>query len=404
MYLKYRLRKFLGNYAICRLANSHYKAWRVKKRYNDLCRRYGTPSALVDRSSISEMGRTELYREPLANRGKAIVGDRPRILFVGADWEQDRSGFIQALSRLADVKIFEREPGKPGQYWPESEAKFDQTRKHNGELLRRHIQEMEKDGPVFGVIGQMWGFTMYWRALAELRERGMRTVNISMDDRHAFEGEKLSDGTWSGTSGLLSCLDLACTDAVECLSWYRAEGCSALYLPEASDLEIFKPSESIKKHEVSFVGANYGIRALMVNHLRRAGINVAVYGNGWSNGRLSTDDVPRLFAESKIVLGCGTIGYCSDFLALKLRDFDGPMSGSLYMTHDNPDLHPLYENQREIVTFQDMSDMVSKVQHFLIHEDERNKIAAAGRTRAAAEHTWFQRLSRIFTHLQSSDN
>jgi spore maturation protein CgeB len=127
---------------------------------------------------------------------------------------------------------------------------------------------------------------------------------------------------------------------------------------------------------------------------------VAAYGSGWDSGRLETKDVPQLFAQSKIVLGVGTIGHCEDFYALKMRDFDGPMSGSLYLTHANPDLDLLYRVGQEIVTYTSIDDCIHKAKWFLDHDDERERVAQSGRVRASTDHTWDKRFADLFDILR----
>jgi len=267
-------------------------------------------------------------------------------------------------------------------------------------LLRETVQRLLALGPLHTVVGQMWNLSMPHESLADLRRQGIPIVNISMDDRHAFLGWKLTDGNRSGISGLIGAFDLACTAAPECVAWYAQRNVPAVYLPEASDRELFHPMELPKRYDVCFVGACYGLRQRMVEALERSGVRVQAYGNGWPNGRLPTDTVPELFARSKIVLGCGTILYCEDFYALKMRDFDGPMSGSLYVTHNNPDLHELFVPDQEIVLFDDIAEMVRKVRHYLEHDDERERIAKAGRERAMRDHTWKQRFQTVFARLE----
>ncbi len=150
-----------------------------------------------------------------------------------------------------------------------------------------------------------------------------------------------------------------------------------------------------KEHEVVFVGMNYGIRSDIIAAIEKAGIKTTCYGDGWPNGRIDLQDIPGLFAGSRIVLGIGTIGNCSDFYALKMRDFDGPMSGSLYVTHDNPDLYDFFEVGKEIVTFRSRKDLAEKLGYYLKHVDEAEEIAIAGRRRAEREHTWELRFDKL---------
>jgi hypothetical protein len=367
---------WLKQFPLAADANARWKCRQSKQQYQALTRRYAAPSVLTEPQQ----------------------GKRPHVLYVGTDKQQDYSGIIQALQRVADVTIFEQEPGVYGQLWPRIRAAADSVRTHNGERLLHYVQPGEGRG-IDLVIGQMWGLSMHWRALAQVRERNIPIVNIGMDDRHAFVGWQLPDGAQGGTQGLIPYLSLSCTAAPECVKWYEAEGGAAIFWPEASDPSVFSAPTATKEHDVCFVGANYGIRAEMVQMLERAGIAVRTYGAGWSNGRISVEEMPKLFAASKIILGCGTIGYCRDFFALKMRDFDAAMAGSMYVTHANPDFAPLLREGVEIVTFKELPQLVEIVRHYLQAETEREQIAAAGAVRARREHTWDARFALMLHSL-----
>ena len=325
-----------------------------------------------------------------------------QIFFVGTDEQQDRSGILQALGSLGNLRYFTRADGSYGQNDPRT---GEVRRRANSERLWEQVATAAVQGEVPHVLlAQTWASVIDPHVLARSKSAyGTLIINISMDDRHQFRGEKVS-GEWSGTLGLIPALDLALTAAPECVEWYEKEGCPALYFPEASDPDIFRPApDAPKLYDVSFVGGCYGIRKQIVGAIRRAGIRVAAFGSGWDQGRIATEAVPALFAQSKIVLGVGTIGHCHDFFALKMRDFDAPMSGSLYLTHDNPDLGALFDIGAEIVTYRSSADCVEKVRYFLQHDRERETIAAAGRARAAREHTWHKRFGRLFNALGVAD-
>lgn len=367
---------------------------------------YGLNARIKARATLREYRQTlEHYRDRPSRALrppclKAWAGGKTlQILFVGTDEQQDRSGILQALERCGRLRYFTRADGSYGQNDPRS-ARI-RAAANAARLWELVEQAATADEPPNILIAQTWATLTEPEVFSRIRERhGTMVVNISMDDRHQYRGRKINR-RWDGTYPLIPHLDLALTSAPECVEWYEKEGCPALFFPEASDPAIFHPIPDLPKlHDVSFVGARYGIREEIVTALRYAGVKVAAYGNGWEGGRIATEDVPRLFAQSRIVLGVGTIGHCRDFYALKMRDFDGPMSGSLYATHDNPDLHALFEPGREIVLFRDTADCVEKVRYYLAHDAEREAHAAAGRARAVREHTWYSRFSRLFALLQ----
>ncbi len=367
------------------------------------------PLLLAINAAIKARGTKRLYERTVSSyarittlrtphelpRLRAHRTDHPlRIFFLGTDEDQDRSGILQALEDCGHLRYFTRADGSYGQNDPRS---GEVRRRANTERLWELITAAAAAGETPNVlIAQTWGSVIDPQVLNRIKQTyGTLIVSISMDDRHQYWGKKIA-GQWSGTRGLIPFIDLALTAAPECVEWYEKEGCPALFFPEASDPAIFYPMPQLpKSHDVSFVGGCYGIRKEIVNAIRQAGIQVTAFGDGWERGRIATADVPALFAQSKIVLGVGTIGHCRDFYALKLRDFDAPMSGSLYLTHDNPDLHSLFEVGREIATYRDVADCVEKVRHYLDHDAERESIAGAGGARAARDHTWDKRFSDV---------
>lgn len=388
--MKNRLKKISFLYAI----NMRWKAALYKQRYSSLLAYYKKMAAQKGISYCEDDVRDHVALL-LAKRNiylKPVPKGKLKILYVGTIAGQDFGGIIQGLQKFGEVIFFECEPGRYGQH-PAVVTK--DTAENNGNRLVKMLQDARKKAPIDIVIGQMWASTMAPDALQKVREHGIPVVNIAMDDRHAFRG-KWVNGNWSGTAGLIGSIDLACTAAKECCLWYQVEGFPSIYLPEASDPELYKPLPGPKRYDVCFVGANYGIRSKIVKAIEKRGVDVTCYGNGWPNGRIDVERIPKLFSRSRIILGVGTIGHCTDFYALKMRDFDGPMSGGLYVTHDNPDLYNLFEIGKEIVTYHTPEECADKISYYLNHSNECEIIAEAGRKRAVKEHTWERRFEKIF--------
>lgn len=361
-------------------ANQLLKARSTKATYNAIVQHY---------SSLPDQGRAEL---------RSHAGKHPAVLLLGTDYAQDSSGMLQALARHSRLTPFKRRDGTYGLV-PSASLTSLNAFKDNADRILEVAETMAAAGnPPQVVIGQMWGVAFDPEVLSELRKRfGTVAVNICMDDRHTFWGGRNVEKRRLGTIGVVPYVDLVATATPEAVDWYRKEGRPAVFFPQASDPDIFHPMPDCPKvHDVCFVGARYGIRERIVLTLRRAGVAVAALGQGWEGGRAPVDEVPRLFAQSKIVLGIGTIGHCTDFFALKLRDFDAPMSGTFYLTHDNPDLRLVYDIGREIETYRSVDDCVDKVRHYLCHDIEREAIARAGWARARRDHTWGRRSERLF--------
>ncbi len=372
--------------------NARWKARRIKSIYFWTLKYYGqnqsaeSAESLLDRRAGDRLARWCKLGRPL------------NFFFLGTDEQQDRSGILQALEKCAYLTCFSRADGAYGQNY---RGTVEKRRRANTERLWQMCRQLHLQGEAPDIlVAQTWASFIDPGIFTRLREAySTVVVNIAMDDRHQYWGSKVK-GQWGGTYGLIPHIDLALTAAPEAVEWYLKEGCPAMFFPEASDPEIFHPMLDLPKvHDVCFVGARYGIRKKIVSALMKAGISVTTYGDGWDNGRIQNERVPQLFAQSKVILGVGTIGHCDDFYALKMRDFDGPMSGSLYLTHDNADLHRLYEVGEEIVTYRSIGECVGKVKYYLEHDGERERIARAGHARATRDHTWFHRFSGLRSFL-----
>ncbi|GAG63157.1 unnamed protein product, partial [marine sediment metagenome] len=300
MNIKNNLKKFKLLYKI----NTEWKAYCVKQRYYSLKKHYEKVSVKRDilykekeiKSKVNNFLKKQNKNIIILPKGKL------KIFYIGTDLGQDSGGIIQGLKKFGKVIFFEQKPGVYGQMLPtirKDAADF------NGKRLLKMIKNISKSDRIHIIIGQMWGSTMALEALQEIRKMGIPVVNISMDDLHSFKHAfniKKVNGKLSGTAGLIGSIDLACTAVKECCLWYQVEGCPSIYLPPASDPELYYSSTNPKLYDVCFVGANYGIRTKIINAIEKRGINVMCYGNGWPNGRIKLEKLPQIFMQSRIVL------------------------------------------------------------------------------------------------------
>jgi spore maturation protein CgeB len=55
-------------------------------------------------------------------------------------------------------------------------------------------------------------------------------------------------------------------------------------------------------YDVTFVGQPHGTRRAVIESIRQAGIDVRAWGNNWESGRVSQEDMIRIFNQSRINL------------------------------------------------------------------------------------------------------
>lgn len=322
-----------------------------------------------------------------------------RVFWVGTSQSQDESGFIQALQRLSIVTIFYNSEGKYGLWSGNPTTSFAEIRQSNDQaLLHQIVQAMEKDG-IDLLIGQMWAGRISKEALAKVQAMGIPVINISMDDRLPMHWKSKGD-VRLGSVGLAPSLDMVLTTSPETCLWFGIEGCPALFWPLASDPGVFTPEDGVLRDiDVLFIGNKYGVRVQIVRYLEKHGVKVECYGDGWPNGYVNAQQMAALSKRARIILGVGAVGHCKDAYTLKLRDFDAPMSGAMYLTHRNPDLCELYSEGKEIECYTTPKEALNKIRYYFEHPEDLVQIAKNGHQKALIRDTWDQRLLTTFNQL-----
>ncbi|MDP9223544.1 MAG: glycosyltransferase [Actinomycetota bacterium] len=197
----------------------------------------------------------------------------------------------------------------------------------------------------------------------------------------------------------------------------------------------YRPLEVRREYDVTFVGQPHGDRREVVEKIRREGIDVQVWGAGWESGRLSQDEMVRVFSASKIVLNLSNasvlnagrlariksgadarikrrlgraVPHRTDGSALgvpryheqiKGRNFEVPGCRAFLLTGEADNLGEYYEVGREVVTFSGVDHMIEKIRRYLRDETEREAVAESGLRRTLDEHTYFHRFRDIFASM-----
>lgn len=369
------------------LANHYVKhASQSLSAYRDVAR---SRRRLGKNASYSEEATARLVRERLAHLQPKPRG-KLRILFISyGPPGYDDANLCPALKEFGEL-ILSRSGLYPGQ------CSAVEWRRERGRINRNLLAGVEKmPCPPDLILGHMRGWLIDPDTLRHLRAKKIPIVNYSWDDTVAFYGTRM-DGVWSGLASLAPLVDLNLTSSKRNCLKYQAEGGLALFWPEAANPEIHRPVEVPREYDVSFVGGRYGYRPLLIDFLRRHGVRVAAFGPGWEGGTLSQEEMVALYSRSRINLGFGGIGHTVRIQHLKGRDFEIPMSGGLYLTSFHSELAECYEIGKEIACYRDKWDCLDKIRHLLRHPEEAAAIARAGRQRALRDHTWKQRLDRLF--------
>ena len=107
----------------------------------------------------------------------------------------------------------------------------------------------------------------------------------------------------------------------------------------------------------------------------------------------------KIYATSKINLNITLRTITS---GIPLRCFDIMGMGGFLLSNYQPELAEFFEDGHELVMYESISDLVSKVQYYLTHEYERNAIALAGQKKVHKLFSFEAQLQNMFLMIQQT--
>lgn len=377
--------------------SKHRRSFRVWRNYRRLSREQRHYQELFRERKLSVPGEAEIHVQiasHFSGKPPRKKGDlRILSIYHNYNWEDSSLG----PSLVAFGEVFHLDWRDPALAEGKQASDTGWMEKMSAGLLNK-AQDLNKTRPFDVVFTYLSGEQATPKMLRGLRELGAPIVNLALNDKETFVG-KVYEGHAAGARDICRYFDLCWTSTADALEKYVVEGATPLYLPEGANPDVHRPYEEEKIYDVSFVGQCYGNRPEIISRLREAGIQVEVFGPGWPNGSLTTEEMVRTWSRSKINLGFGGVLGHKETYCLKGRDFEVPMSGGLYLTEHHDELIPFYDIGREIVTYNDFNDLLEKIHWLLSEPDQAEAIRRAGRARALRDHTWEMRFDRVFRML-----
>jgi spore maturation protein CgeB len=180
----------------------------------------------------------------------------------------------------------------------------------------------------------------------------------------------------------------------------------ATYFPYGSN-PITKANTAAKTIDVLFVGRSSFRRIFLLEYIKD---KVSIYGNRWNKSYpvISSDlkgqvvnktvwgnELTDLMFQSKIVLNITNSNFYCVETGLNLRIFEVLAAGGFLLTDHYEEISDLFEIGKEIETYSSGKELKEKVEYYLAHEEERERIAAAGKKKFYELYTWERRVKNF---------
>ncbi len=241
----------------------------------------------------------------------------------------------------------------------------------------------------------LWISTMYeimGSTLDAIRREGSIVVAWFNDDEYRF-------GHYS--KWWLPYIDYCVTHDIEAVPKYEALGAQAIFSFPCQGIPVQRDWSKIEeKYEISFVGRkSKTMRERYINDIINRNMPIRVFGHGWDDGYVTTEEMVDIFKTSKINLNFSGTG---NRKGLKGRITLVCLTGGFLLTEYVPGLEDYFKIGEEIVCFNDTKEMIDKINYYLNHDEERRAIARAGWTRAVNEYTPTHMMSKVFTEIENT--
>jgi len=220
------------------------------------------------------------------------------------------------------------------------------------------------------------------------------------------------------------------TDSKAPAKYYRIGYKNVIKSQWACNHFLYKPLALEKIYDVTFIGQSHGNRKEIIRKIKQKGIDIKCWGSGWPEGRVSQKEMIKIFSKSKININLSnssgvinwktpakiflkrynnSIKFCepkewaSNFKSIlgaqreqiKGRNFEIPGCNGFLLTNNADNLTDYYEDGKEIIIYNNVDDLIKKINYYLINNKEREIIANMGYQRTLTEHTYEKRFNEI---------
>jgi len=374
---------------ICRI-----KAIPFHKHYKDLREQYfsivKSKEISVNEKLIIENIRKRLTKRQWKCTKKNIGEIHTCLVFRNTQWQHS---LLQELRLLGPVTVIDYHENNIDRIIESKQHGWLSVREKMHEKTIKMIEKVHEENPIDWIFCYFDGKFVLKKTFEYIETKiGIPTVKMCLDDKNYWDGPQQGEQR-IGQIDLAEIFDISWTSSRTAIEWYMAEGGRAIYLPEGFDPSEYYPKNSHFDIPVSFVGACYGARPLLINFLKKHGVQVQVFGKGW--GRMGSGyakSLNEIFNRSQINLGCGYIGHSMKLTNVKGRDFDIPGSGGgVYLTTFNADLAQHFQIGKEILCYQSFDECLELIRYYLDRPDECRTMAKFAHERCIKEHRWLHR-------------
>ncbi len=266
-------------------------------------------------------------------------------------------------------------------------------KKEMNEKLLCKISEAHKEKKLDAIVSYLSDPVIDVQYIQEIKNWQIPIVNFGCNDVHTFERGNIMTAPF---------FDLNWTTNIAAVDNYKSINAKVIQTPYGINPQFYRVDKrNMPKFafDISFIGQPYGYRLPLFFNVVNAGVSYTLMG------KVSYKRLIRTVLESRVCLGFSGLqnaDYRNKAMKqLRLRDFEVPVLGGLYLAEREPFLTELFEEDKEMLFYGSPEELVEKAVFYsrFKNRKERLVIAKAGQVRCLNCYTWEKQFEKVFKTL-----
>jgi spore maturation protein CgeB len=199
-------------------------------------------------------------------------------------------------------------------------------------------------------------------------------------------------------------------------------GRPVVFLPHGYDPDAHRPLSLDHQdmadygHDVTVIASHTLYKEQLLSDLmrRRPNLDLHIYGSRWESSRspelkscirgipIYGSQYAKAARAARVCLGImsGKVEGVTQGDETTTRTFEIPACGGFMLHERTPELLELYEEDKEVAAFGSVEELVSKIEYYLAHPEERDAIARAGHARCVPAYSYDSRVKEILHYYE----
>ena len=173
------------------------------------------------------------------------------------------------------------------------------------------------------------------------------------------------------------------------------------YMPGPTNPEVFKHYEFRKKYDIIFIGNNNQASRLPLLERLSKTFNLKVFGAGWEgtnlnfSGHVFGEEFSKVCSRAKISIGIVDTKWENLEAYFSNRLVNTLATGCFFISCYTPEMEKIFTNRKHLVWYKNEDELFELIRHYLMNEEEREKIAIEGQKEVYENYTYEKSVKRI---------